>query len=575
MVFRAPSWAPKVSPDAIPDSIPLCDFLLDEKHGRAPYDLSKAPFVWGTLGTGYTAVETRQRVESLARGLSQELGWYPNRGSEWEKIVAVFAPNHIDHMPLGWAVHRLSGIVCLINAASTADELTYQLQASKSSVLFTSAPVLETALEAAANCGIPRSRVFLLDMPQDVLGGLESPTEFTSVNQIIHRGSGLGNLEPLKWEKGQGAKQCAYLCFSSGTSGLPKGVMLSHRNMIAEVFLVKQFDSFTRTKDQRDVVLGLLPQSHLFGLSVFNAAVYQGDSVVVLPKFELGVLLGAIQRSRINILYLVPPIVISIVKNEELMKKYDLSSVRSLITGAAPLGEETAEHLSRLQPSWSVLQAYGLTETTAVATHTSSHDVFFGSSGSLLPSLEARLVSPSGDEVEEYDTPGELLIKGPTVVLGYLNNDAANKETFQGGWLRTGDEAVFRKSAKGEDHVFIVDRIKELIKVKGFQVAPAELEAHILTHPHVADTAVIAVPDDASGELPKAYVVKAADAPADDKALIHDIQKHVEDHKAHYKWLRGGVEFIDVIPKSPSGKILRRYLRDRDREARRRAGSKL
>ncbi|KAK2790043.1 hypothetical protein FQN53_000698 [Emmonsiellopsis sp. PD_33] len=454
MVFRAPSWAPKVSAEAIPDSIPLCDFLLDEKHGRAPYDSSKAPFVWGTSGTGYTAVETRQRVESLARGLSQELGWYPNRGSEWEKIVAVFAPNHIDHMPLGWAVHRLSGIVCLINAASTADELTYQLQASRSSVLFTSAPVLETALEAAANCGIPRSRVFLLDMPQDVLGGLESPTEFTSVNQIIHRGSGL-------------------------------------------------------------------------------------------------------------------------VKNVELMKKYDLSSVRSLITGAAPLGEETAEHLSRLQPSWSVLQAYGLTETTAVATHTSSHDIFFGSSGSLLPSLEARLVSPSGDEVEEYDTPGELLIKGPTVVLGYLNNDAANKETFQGGWLRTGDEAVFRKSAKGEDHVFIVDRIKELIKVKGFQVAPAELEAHILTHPHVADTAVIAVPDDASGELPKAYVVKAADAPADDKALIREIQKHVEDHKAHYKWLRGGVEFIDVVPKSPSGKILRRYLRDRDREARRRAGSKL
>ncbi|KAK2813974.1 hypothetical protein FQN50_000378 [Emmonsiellopsis sp. PD_5] len=594
MVFGAPSWAPKVPPDAIPDSIPLCDFLLDEKHGRAPYDSSKAPFIWGTSAAGYTAVETRQRVEGLARGLSQQLGWYPNGGSEWEKIVAVFAPNHIDHMPLGWAVHRLSGIVCLINAASTADELTYQLQASKSSVLFTSGPVLETALEAAAKCGIPRSRVFLLDIPQDLLSGSKSPTEFTSVDQIINRGSGLGNLEPLKWEKGQGAKQCAYLCFSSGTSGLPKGVMLSHLNMIAEVFLVKQFDSFTRTKGQRDVVLGLLPQSHLFGLSVFNAAVYQGDSVVV------------------------PPIVIAMVKNAELMNKYDLSSVRSLITGAAPLGAETAEHLSRLQPSWSVLQAYGgtltlrfistseikltdgitgLTETTAVATYTSSHDIFFGSSGSLIPSLEARLVSPSGDEIEEYDTPGELLIKGPTVVLGYLNNDAANKETFQGGWLRTGDEAMFRKSAKGEDHVFIVDRIKELIKVKvrlfiptypafsarrvsdniikGFQVAPAELEAHILTHPHVADTAVIAVPDDASGESPKAYVVKASDAPADDKALIRDIQRHVEDHKAHYKWLRGGVEFIDVIPKSPSGKILRRYLRDRDREARRRRGSKL
>ncbi|KKZ65685.1 hypothetical protein EMCG_01247 [[Emmonsia] crescens] len=574
MVFKSPSWTTSVPSSSIPDSIPICNFIFDEKYGRPSLASSRNPFVWSVPGKEYSAVQLQQRVDYLARSLAREFGWDPNRGSEWDKIIGVFSLNTIDYIPLGWAVHRLSGIATLINASSTAGELAYQLRESKSTVLFTCIPLLNTALEAAGKCGIPRSRVYILDMPQE-LGGLSAPAGFTTVNKLIEKGSGLRELDALKWQKGQGARQCAYLCFSSGTSGLSAWVMLSHRNMISEVLLLKSFESCTRTANQKDVVLGLLPQGHIFGLAVFHAAVFRGECVVVLHKFELETLLDAIHRCKINVLYLVPPVIISMVKNEELMKKYELSSVRSIITGAAPLGLETAEQLGNLQPSWSILQAYGLTETTAVVTATSPHDIFFGSSGSLLPSLEARLISPDGDEIEEYDTPGELLIRGPTIVLGYLNNEAANKSTFQDGWLRTGDEAVLKKSPKGEDHVFIVDRIKELIKVKGFQVAPAELEAHLLTHPHVADAAVIAVADDAAGEVPKAYVVKANNSPANDHVLIRDIQKHVSDHKAHYKWLKGGVELTDVIPKTASGKILRRHLRDRDREARRKTGSKL
>ncbi|EEH46636.1 uncharacterized protein PADG_02734 [Paracoccidioides brasiliensis Pb18] len=575
MVFKAPSWAPGLTSGSIPDSIPICDFIFNEKYGRPSLESSRSPFVWAVSEEGYSAVQVRQRVDYLARSFALEFAWHPNRGSEWEKIIGVFSLNTVDYLPLGWAVQRLSGIATLINAASTADELAYQLKASKASVLFTCVPLLDTALEAAAKCGIPRSRIYILEMPQELLGSLRPPSDFTSLNQLIERGSALNELEPLKWKKGQGARQCAYLCFSSGTSGLPKGVMLSHLNLISEVLLLRSFESYTRTADQKDVALGLLPQGHLFGLSVFHTAVFRGECVVVLHKFELETLLDAIHRCRINVLYLVPPIIISMVKNEELMRRFDLSSVRSIITGAAPLGLETAEQLGNLQPSWSILQAYGLTETTAVVTTTSPHDIFFGSSGSLLPSLEARLVSPDGDEIETYDTPGELLLRGSTIVLGYLNNEEANKATFQDGWLRTGDEAVVRKSPSGEDHIFIVDRIKELIKVKGFQVAPAELEAHLLTHPLVVDTAVIGVVDDDGSEAPKAYVVKANSAPANDQALVRDILKHVSDHKAHYKRLKGGVEFIDVIPKSASGKILRRHLRDRDRESRRKAGSKL
>ncbi|KAI9804403.1 MAG: hypothetical protein M1825_001302 [Sarcosagium campestre] len=288
-------------------------------------------------------------------------------------------------------------------------------------------------------------------------------------------------------------------------------------------------------------------------------------------------LLEAIQRFKINTLYLVPPIIIAMTNNKAVLDKYDLSSVKAIFTGAAPLGAESAENLEKQHPSWTIRQGYGLTETSTVICSTSPHDIWYGSSGSLLPGVQARIVSPQGDDIDVYDQPGELVVKSPSVVLGYLNNERATKETFQDGWMRTGDEAVVRKSVNGHEHIFIVDRIKELIKVKGMQVAPAELEAHLLTHPAVADAAVIPVHDDAAGERPKAFVVKSSQVALEDsdQLLVRDIIKHVKQHKAKHKWLEGGVEFIDVIPKSPSGKILRRLLRDKEKEKRRKSGAKL
>jgi long-subunit acyl-CoA synthetase (AMP-forming) len=153
-------------------------------------------------------------------------------------------------------------------------------------------------------------------------------------------------------------------------------------------------------------------------------------------------------------------------KNQGTLAKYNLSSVSSIFTGAAPLGKETAEDLQRMFPTWAIRQGYGLTETCTVVCSTSPDDIWFGSSGSIYPGIECRIVTPEGKEVTEYDQPGELLVKSPAVVLGYLNNDKAKAETFQDGYMRTGDEAVIRKSPKGYEHVFIVDRIKELIKVK-------------------------------------------------------------------------------------------------------------
>ncbi|KAM5347390.1 hypothetical protein ACJ41O_010395 [Fusarium nematophilum] len=259
--------------------------------------------------------------------------------------------------------------------------------------------------------------------------------------------------------------------------------------------------------------------------------------------------------------------------------RYDLSSIRILYTGAAPLGPETVAETSKTYPTWRITQGYGLTEA-AVVSFTDALDIDVGSSGSLIPGMRCKIIAVDGKEITEYGKSGELLIQGPSVMLGYLNNDKANADSFlwdeSGRWLKTGDEVMMRQAASGNDHLVVVDRIKELIKVKGHQVAPAELETHLLTHPAVSDCAVVPVQDAYAGEVPKAYVVKAKEAkrrPESD--VIRDIARHVEEHKAKHKWLKGGIKFVDIIPKSPSGKILRRLLRDQERESTRENGVKL
>lgn len=296
-------------------------------------------------------------------------------------------------------------------------------------------------------------------------------------------------------------------------------------------------------------------------------------------------------------------------RNPEVCSKHDLSSVRFIYTGAAPLGAETHEDMLRAFPKITVGQGYGMTETSTVVFSTAENDVMMGTSGSLVPGTRAKLLDEEGREITEYDKRGELLIQSPSLTLGYLHNERATAEAFvwdqDGRWIRTGDVAVARKAPSGNEHFAVVDRLKELIKTKvsptlplfspppcappsqiqllltyiraqGHQVAPAELEAHLLTHPAVNDCTVIPVPDENAGEVPKAFVVKsAAVAGKPDAEVAREICAHVEAHKARYKWLKGGVEFIDAVPKSPSGKILRRLLKDKEKEASRAKGARL
>jgi acyl-CoA synthetase (AMP-forming)/AMP-acid ligase II len=364
--------------------------------------------------------------------------------------------------------------------------------------------------------------------------------------------------------------------------------MISHYNVIANTIQINTHEAPDRkalceknkNEHYTENGLGLLPLSHIYGLIVIaHSGPYRGDGVIVVPKYDFKLLLSSIQDYKINMLFLVPPMIIHLTKQKEECKQYDLSSVRGCFTGAAPLGKETADDLGKQFPTWEIRQGYGLTETSTVVCMTMGHDIWFGSSGSILPGITARIVTVEGNEITGYDQPGELWVKSPSVVLGYLNNDKATRETFvdevDGRYMRTGDEAVVAKSPQGHEHIFIVDRIKELIKVKGHQVAPAELEAHLLTHEAVNDCVVIGVPSDREGEVPKAFVVKQPGSKGDDASLMKAIAKHVEDHKTNYKWLRGGIEFIDVVPKSPSGKILRRLLRDQEKAKMKKQGAKL
>lgn len=475
MPFSPPSWTPQL-PD-VPDSISIETFMFDENYGRHPLGYSQSPFTDGLTGKTYSALDVRERIDYLTRALSKELGFKPDSGSEWDKVVGCFSLNSMDYLTLAWAMHRLGGILTCANAAYNAAEVEYQLKDSGAKAVFTCLPLLNTTLTATKKLNIPKEKIFILDLAPQITQGISNPGHKT-LEDFVRAGTKLPRLEASDrtWNAGDGAKRTAFLCYSSGTSGWPKGVMISHKNVIANVLQLATNEGPTRQKIKQDLgiteytesCLGLLPMSHIYGLIVIcHLSAYRGDETVVLPKYDFKLLLETIQNYKLQMLYLVPPMIIHLTKQKDTCKQYDLSSVRAIFTGAAPLGKETADDLLAMYPDWAIRQGYGLTETCTVVCSTVPADIWLGSSGSLLPGITAKVMTMEGNEITGYDQPGELWVKSPAVVLGYLHNDKATKETFveagDGRYMRTGDEALVSKSPKGHEHVFIVDRIKEYV----------------------------------------------------------------------------------------------------------------
>jgi acyl-CoA synthetase (AMP-forming)/AMP-acid ligase II len=343
-----------------------------------------------------------------------------------------------------------------------------------------------------------------------------------------------------------------FLPYSSVTTGLPKGVMLTHYNIVANICQFKDIETY----GEADTLIGVLPFFHIYGMTVIMAAaLYKGATIVTMPRFDLEQFLQTLQNYSVTWAYMVPPIVLALAKHP-LVDKYDLSKIKSILSGAAPLGKEVtqacADRLNCL-----VRQGYGLTETSPV-THFTPNDpakIKLGSIGPVLPMTECKIIDYNTDAELGPNQEGELWMRGPQVMKGYLNHPQATAASINSeGWFRSGDIGY----ADEDGYFYIVDRLKELIKYKGLQVAPAELEAVLLTHPAVADAAVIPSPDEEAGEVPKGFVVLRGEATPD------ELMAYVAERVAPHKKIRR-LEVIDQIPKSASGKILRRLLVDKER----------
>ncbi|CAI0421510.1 unnamed protein product, partial [Linum tenue] len=348
------------------------------------------------------------------------------------------------------------------------------------------------------------------------------------------------------------------LPYSSGTTGLPKGVMLTHKGLVTSVAQQVDGENPNLYFHSEDVILCVLPMFHIYALnSIMLCGLRVGAAILIMPKFDVGALLELIQRYRITIAPMVPPVVLSIAKSPD-TEKYDLSSIRMLKSGAAPLGKELEDAVRTKFPNARLGQGYGMTEAGPVlsmclAFAKEPFEIKPGSCGTVVRNAEMKIVDPDTGSSLPRNQPGEICIRGHQIMKGYLNDPESTSRTIdKEGWLHTGDIGFI----DDDDELFIVDRLKEIIKYKGFQVAPAELEALLLGHPEISDAAVVGLKDEAAGEIPVAFIVKS-----DKSELTEDsIKQYVSKQVVFYKRV-GKVFFRESIPKAPSGKILRKNLR--------------
>jgi acyl-CoA synthetase (AMP-forming)/AMP-acid ligase II len=506
-------------------------------------DAARVALIDTRSGDQLTYGEMLARIDAFAGALA-------DRGVGVGDVVGLLAPNSSAFAIAFHGILRAGATATTINALFTAKDVAKQLTDSQATMLVTVTPLLAQAAEGAAAVGLADDRVIVLDGPGAAADGHPNAADLL--------GPGL----PPPEVDFDPATHLAVLPYSSGTTGNPKGVMLTHRNLVANVAQIRPVQGMTA----EDRILAVLPFFHIYGMTVLlNAALHARAALVIMPSFDLTEFLANIADHKCTYAFIAPPVAVALAKHP-LIDEYDLSSLQGIMSGAAPLdadlGHAVAERLG-----CAVVQGYGMSELSPVS-HVTPFDGGVGfvgtvaplaSSGWTVPNSESRITDPeTGAEIDVpasgVSATGELWFRGPNVMAGYLNNEKATRETIdEDGWLHTGD------LAQVDEHgcVYIVDRLKELIKYKGYQVPPAELEAVLLSHDAVADAAVVGVVDTESGEeVPKAFVVRQPDS-----ALTEtEVMEFVAGQVAPYKKVRK-VEFIDAIPKSASGKILRKDLR--------------
>jgi 4-coumarate--CoA ligase len=511
-------------------------------------------------------------VKDIATDLSNVL--VRSYGLKPGHTVSLFASNSIYYPVAVWAALRVGGRVNGASPAYGVEEMVHAMKTADSRLVFTLPSCLEVAMQAAEIAGLPKDSIILLE-------GTAEGTR--NLRDLIEEGGRVKRVPSWKIPAGKTNKEiCAYLNFSSGTTGLPKAVKLSYHNVIAQCHQLKQLQVVSLGERYR--ILAVMPLFHITGLVRFiTYPIAMNGDCYIMTKFDFEDMLKAIIQHKIEELILVPPILIRMVK-DPIALRY-LADMRRTVkrwsSGSAPISPEVISLLQQSFPETGFRQGYGATESTAcISAHPPSHyDYKYATTGGMLVANTVAKVIALDDPTKELgvNETGEICARGPQIAMGYLNNEKATAETFQNGFFHTGDVGHIDE----EGLLHIEDRIKEMIKVKGQQVAPAELEDLLLGNENVEDVAVLGVPDDYSGERPKAVVVlKAYIRPSED--LARQLLDLVKEKKVRYKWLVE-LEFQESIPKSPTGKLLRRVLKSAEKEAgrtkgvfvRERGGSKL
>ena len=514
--------------DVSPVELPIHEAVL----GRAA-EFGDAPaLIDGTDGTTLSYEQLDRFHRRIAAALVET-------GVRKGDVIALHSPNTVAFPTAFYAATRAGASVTTVHPLSTPEEFAKQLTDSAARWIITVSPLLETARRAAELAG-GVEEIFVCDSAPGHRSLIDMLASTAPEPEI--------DIDPVA--------DVAALPYSSGTTGIPKGVMLTHRQIATNL---AQMEPLVPT-GPGERILAVLPFFHIYGLTaLMNAPLRKGATVVVLPRFTLDSFLAAIQNHRITGLYVAPPIVLALAKHP-LVEQYDLSSLRYIISAAAPLDAQLAAACARRLGLPPVGQAYGMTELSP-GTHIVPLDAMDaappGTVGKLVAGTEMRIVTlDDPDKDLDIGEPGEILIRGPQVMKGYLGRpDDTAAMIDADGWLHTGD--VGHVDADG--WLFVVDRVKELIKYKGFQVAPAELEALLLTHPGIADAAVVGRYNDQGNEVPHAYVVRQ-EAALD--LSEGEVMMYVAERVAPYKRVRN-VTFIKDVPRAASGKILRRELRER------------
>ncbi|KAG0557375.1 hypothetical protein KC19_11G124700 [Ceratodon purpureus] len=505
-------------------AIGIAEFLFAPKRGDA------VAFVDGRTGRKLTFGELEEAVRVVAAGLWQRIGI---RKSD---VVCILSSNSVEFQVLFLAIASLGGILTTMNPLNTEADLKKQIKLAGAKCIFT----IPEFLAKAQATGLP---VALIegDAPSS-----EENKPFLHYSDLL-----LGDLKNVQRVQVSQDDPAAIL-FSSGTTGESKGVVLTHRNLIAMCGVLSS-PRVVRGLNER--VLQLIPMFHVFGLMLGVGNLACGSMVVVLPRFDFIEMLSTIQKYKITVFPLVPPILLMMIK-QDVVRKYDMTSLLRINCGAAPLLKEQLDQCAIRFPNAKFAQGYGLTESCAIGSVTPADGAefadHFGSAGMIAPGLEAMVVDTLTNKPVPPTQQGEIWLRGPVIMKEYLGNPKATTETIdKDGWLHTGDLGYL----DNDGYLYIVDRLKELIKYKANQVAPAELESILLGHPGVADCAVIPFPDDEAGEIPMAYIVREPGG----ALTAGEVMKYVAEQVAPYKKIRK-VAFIDAIPKSAAGKTERRKL---------------